>query len=226
MNKNTIKDMKSICKIYNLEYLNSEGFSFIRKFKTSVNWDYISEYQKLSEPFIKEFKDSVNWYYISSSQKLSEPFIKEFKDSVNWDYISRYQKLSEPFIKEFDIEIPTTNWLYKTKEEKLEYLKRINIYKIINNEYLIAYKSIRSDSYSVFNFQYLYEVGKTYEAHCDYNINNDYSFGLSAWTKEKALNYYSDGKLLKVRINIEDLGAVVHDGNKLRCSKLTVLEEV
>ena len=118
------------------------------------------------------------------------------------------------------------SWLYKTNIEKLEYLKQLNTYEIINDEYIIAYKSVRLDNYSVFNFQYLYEVGKTYEAHCDYNIGSENSFGLSAWTKEEALSYHRRGKLLKVKIHIEDLGAAVHDGNKLRCSKLTVLEEV
>ena len=85
---------------------------------------------------------------------------------------------------------------------------------------------MRSNNYSVYNFQYLYETGKTYTSHCDCNLNYNNSFGLSAWTKEKALDYYNKGKLFKVSIPIEKLGSVVHDGNKLRAFEITILEEV
>jgi len=40
------------------------------------------------------------------------------------------------------------------------------------------------------------------------------------------LDYHSRGKLLKVKVNIEDIGAIVHNNNKIRCFKLEVLEEV
>ena len=76
------------------------------------------------------------------------------------------------------------------------------------------------------NFQYKYDVGETYEAHCDCNINNENSFGLSAWTKEGALNYHNTGKLLKVKIYFDDLGVIVHYGAKLRCKKMFIVEEV
>jgi len=33
-------------------------------------------------------------------------------------------------------------------------------------------------------------------------------------------------KIIKVQIAINDLGAIVHSGNKLRCSKFKVLEEI
>jgi len=93
--------MEKILKDWNitLEYYNEK--SFIREFKDSVNWEYISKYQNLSESFIREFKDSVYWERISENQKLSEDFIREFKDSVDWNWISTSQKLSESFIREF-----------------------------------------------------------------------------------------------------------------------------
>ena len=65
----------------------------------------------------------------------------------------------------------------------------------------------------------------TYEAKCDYNIDEENSFGLSAWTKNGALDYH-DGKLFKVKIDIADIGAIVHNNKKIRASKLTILEEV
>jgi len=199
---------------------------FIRELKGKVSWDCISSYQKLSEKFIREFQDKVDWYNISETHKLSEKFIREFQDKVNWKIISECQKLSRNFIKEFNLTMREDCWRYKTKEEKLKYIKDNKldkVYKLVGNKYIIAYKSTRLDGYSVFNFQYKYEVGKTYKSHCDCNIDNENSFGLSAWTKEKAIEYHK-GSLYKVRINIEDIGCFVHNNGKIRAKKITILE--
>ena len=239
MNKELIKEIKEIIKSCNLncsvkefkDNVNWRWIStyqklsepFIRKFKGKVDWHCISIYQKLSEPFIREFKDNVYWYYISKYQNLSEPFIKEFKDNVCWDFISKYQKLSEPFIKEFNLKIDNkTNTLYWSLKKKLNLLKKYPQYEIIDNKYIIAYKGIRSDRYSNFNFQYKYEVGETYTSHCDCNLNEENSFGLSAWTEEKAKEYCSK-LVIKVKINIEDIGAIVHNGGKIRCKQFEVI---
>ena len=197
---------------------------FIREFKNRIDWEVISRYQKLSQNFIREFKNRVDWFYISVYQKLSENFIREFKGRVNWKCIVRYQKLSRKFIKEFNLTIPDTCWLYKSAAEKEQYIREHTNYKIVNRK-LIAYKSCRSDGYSTFNFQYKYEVGKEYESHADYNEDNENSFGLSAWTKERALEY-CDQKLFKVEIKLSDVACIVQDGNKIRASKLRIIEEI
>ena len=191
---------------------------FIRKFQNVKHWCYISAYQKLSEDFIRES----HWENVSKNQKLSENFIREFKDRVNWHNILYYQKLSDSFLKEFNWEYPEFNWLYTTNEEKR---KKVKGKYEIDGDYVIAYKATRSNGYSVFNFQYQYEVGKTYESHCDYNLLNENSFGLSAWTRYDALKYHSKGKLFKVKIHLNDLGAMVC-GNKLRAEKIEILEEI
>jgi len=199
---------------------------FIREFQNNVEWSFISTYQKLSEDFIREFKDKVSWSRISSCQKLSEDFIREFQDEVIWYYISKYQRLSgEEFRKEFNLKVPKKCWLYKTPEFKEKYIKKNTDYPI-ENGMVIAYKSVRTSGHSVYNFQYHYEIGKEYECHCDYNIDMENSFGLSAWTLEEAREHYNKGKIFKVGIPIEHLGAVVHNGNKLRASKMIILEEV
>ena len=221
---------------------------FIRNNSDRVIWTNISKYQKLSEDFMKEFSDKVNWKYISRDQKLSEEFISEFRDKVYWPYIEEYQKLSEGFIrensnklyfpniakyqklssgfiKEYNLDIPETNWLYKDKEFKREYIKANTEYEIIGNK-VIAYKSCREDGYSIYSFQYYYEVGGEYESHADYNIDNDNSFGLSAWTKDRALEYHSTGKLFKVEIDLEDLAVIVYGGDKIRASRIKILEEI
>ena len=218
---------------------------FIREFQDKFDWDYISENQKLSENFIREFQDKVVWHEISERQKLSEDFIREFKDKVYWDCISIYQKLSEKFIREFQnkidwyciseyqklssefikkfvLNIDEDNWLYKTTEFKKQQIIDCGLYECHEN-YFIAYKAIRYDRYSHYNFQYQYLPNQTYEAHCDCT-DNENSFGLSVWTYEGAKNYNGRGLIVKVKVKYEDVGRLVHDENKIRCSKIEILE--
>ena len=56
-------------------------------------------------------------------------------------------------------------------------------FESLDGDYLIAYKSCRSDGYSKFNFQFKYVLNKEYECHADYNVDNGNSFGLSAVEK-------------------------------------------
>ena len=198
----------------------SEGF--IREFQNKVYWNNISAYQKLSENFIREFRDKVKWYDISVFQKLSESFIREFQNRVNWKWISKYQKLSENFIKEFNLKIDPDNWLYKDKNFKFKKIKETCLYEFLDADHILAYKGIRSDRYSKFNFQYQYLKGETYECHCDCTSNEN-SFGLSAWIEKKAKEHCNE-LVIKVKINVADIGRIVHDGGKLRCSKFTVLD--
>ena len=44
-------------------------------------------------------------------------------------------------------------------------------YEVIDDKYIVAYKSVRKDNRSVYRPQlYLYEVGKEYTSRCNYNI--------------------------------------------------------
>lgn len=197
--------------------------NFIREFNDKLNWNCISKNQKLSEDFIREFQDKVDWEYISIYQKLSETFIKEFKYKIHWDNISKYQKLSKDFIKEFQDklgDVKEKSWLYKDKEFLKQQVIESGLYEC-HEDYFVAYKGIRSDRYSKYNFQYQYLPGETYESHCDYTDNKN-SFGLSVWTEEKAKKYCNE-LIIKVKVNYEDVGRVVHDGGKIRVRKLTVL---
>lgn len=58
---------------------------FIERYEKYVNWDKISEYQKLNESFIEKYENYVNWKKISEHQNLSEDFIEKFKHNVWWD---------------------------------------------------------------------------------------------------------------------------------------------
>ena len=192
---------------------------FIREFKDRVDWDGISANQHLSEDFIREFKDRVCWYNISTYQRLSEDFIREFKDRVDWDWIAKYQRLSKEFIEEMDL--LADSWHYKSTEEKKKAVMDTGLYECHDN-YFIAYKGIRSDRYSAYNFQYQYLKGHTYETWCDCSADND-SFGFSAWTEEDAREYCNE-LIVRVKIRYEDVGRIVHDGGKVRCFKMEILD--
>ena len=148
--------------------------------------------------------------------------VREFKDKVYWDCISKYQKLSEDFIREFNLKIED-NWLYKSTEFKKEQIINSGKYKCYKNHF-IAYKGVRSDRYSNYNFQYQYLDNNEYSSHADYT-NEENSFGLSAWTYEQAKKYCNQC-VLKVKIKYEDVARLVHSDNKIRCSKIKIIGEV
>ena len=220
--------------------------SFIEKYVDKVNWIDISYCQKLSESFIEKYADKVDWIAICAYQKLSEGFIEKYAGEVDWHYVSIYQKLSENFIRKYKNklnlrviarhqvislelakELGVTsvflrhNNCLKPMSHWKEAVKATSLYEC-HKDYFYAYKGIRSDRYSCKNFQYRYLPGETYECFSDYS-DDENSFGLSAWTKEKATNY-CDELVIKVKIYYKDITAVVHDGGKIRCKKMTVLD--
>ena len=192
---------------------------FIEKYEDRVDFDLISKYQKLSEEFIEKYKDRVDWYRISKYQKLSEEFIEKHNDKVFWHYILKYQKLSEKFIEKHNLKTPN-NWLYEDTEFKKQKVIDTNLYECYD-DYFIAYKGIRKDRYSKFNFQYQYLQGNTYECHADYTSEEN-SFGLSVWTKNKAEEHCNE-LVIKAKIKYEDVARVVYNGGKIRCCKFEVL---
>ena len=74
---------------------------FYRVLCITVDWDYISRNQKLSEAFIERYANNVDWFWISEYQKLSEAFIEKYANKVDWLCISECQKLSTKFRKKW-----------------------------------------------------------------------------------------------------------------------------
>ena len=200
--------------------------AFIENHTDEVDWDCISRYQKLSEAFIERHADKMNWYWISEYQKLSETFIEKHADKINWYRISKNQKLSKKFIRKHKTELTPymenieDSWQYKTEAYKKEQVIKTGLYECYD-DYFIAYKGIRSDRYSKFNFQYQYLPGEVYETFADYSCDEN-SFGFSAWTEEEAEDYCNE-LVIKVKIYYKDVARVVHNGGKIRCCKMTVL---
>jgi len=245
-----IREFKDYIDWYTMSKYVKLSEEFIREFKGYVSWQVISSDKKLSEDFLNDFinllsiyniikfqklspefirqnKDKFaiyDWKMICVYQKLSEKFIEEHKFYINWGLICKYQKLSPEFIEKHNLQntiddLKHKNTLYWSTEEKEKSIP--SIYER-DGDYVIGYKGIRSDRYSAYNFQYKYEVGQTYECHGDCNIGQVNSFGLSVWTEEKAKDYCGE-LVIKVKFHIDDLCAVVHNGDKIRVSKFIVL---
>ena len=193
--------------------------AFIEKYIDRVNWYFISIYQKLSEDFIDKHTDKVDWDYISRYQCLSENFIEKHADKLNWNNISRYQVITPEFADKHNIKI--NNNSQKTAIEWKKIIEKTGLYECHEN-YFYAYKNIRNDRYSHFNFLYLYLPGETYDCFSDYS-DGENSFGFSAWTETKAYDYSGNGMVVKLKINYADVTAIVHGSNKIRCKKITVL---
>lgn len=206
-------DVSAYCKL-------SEAF--IKKHKTLLDWRSISMYQHLSEAFIEKYKNLVNWDLISKFQQLSEAFIEKHKDLVNWKFISKYQKLSGAFIEThwtLYISLVNDNWLNKETSFKKKAVIDTGLYECYE-DYFIAYKSIRSDRYSTFNFQYQYLPGNTYTCFAD-GSEDENSFGLSVWDK-KNTRCYCPKLIVKCKVFYEDVTRVTLS-KKIRCSKITIL---
>ena len=192
---------------------------FINKHTDKINWTNISMYQKLSEDFIDKHTDKINWDAISIYQKLSEDFIDKHTDKINWNNISKHQVITSKFADKHNIKI--NNNSQRTADEWKKMIEKTDLYEC-HEDYFYAYKNIRSDRYSHFNFQYQYLPGETYNCFSDYS-NNENSFGLSAWTEKEAHDYSDNGIVVKLKVNYADVTAIVHNSNKIRCKRITVL---
>ena len=225
LSENFIREFKGRVRWYWISRYQYLSEDFIREFANKVDWNLVSAFQHLSEDFIREFADRVNWYSISMYQHLSEGFIREFKDRVYWGCISQYQRLSKEFIEEFKdkiyMDMVADSWLYKSVEEKKKAVMDTGLYEC-HDDYFIAYKGIKSDRHSKWNFQYQYLKGETYETWCDCSKEEN-SYGFSAWTEEGARDY-CDELVVRVKVRYEDIGRVVHNGGKIRCFKMEILD--
>jgi hypothetical protein len=47
---------------------------------------------------------------------------------------------------------------------------------------------------------------------------------MSTWTEKRAKSYCDSGLIVKVKVKYEDVGRLVHNSNKIRCSKIEILD--
>ncbi len=189
----------------------------------------ISKHQNISEKFIETNFSLIDWDFISMYQKLSEDFMNANFGKLNHLCISIYQKLSKTFIEKhkYNLRLKSINdnWIYKPTEEKKQAVIDTGKYEC-HDDYFIAYKAIRPDRYSLYNFQYKYEKGGVYESWCDCSSDEN-SFGLNVGTKLHAEYYgspFHNYIIVRCKIKYEDIGRIVHGGDKIRCFKIEILD--
>lgn len=187
--------------------------------------------EKCSKVF---FKDLIKRFLIDSG-------IKDFiDDSFMVDIWSVWQT-SELYGKEPEFMLDIACMLSGINYEKLYEKNNFENYKMNNIRYnedydnntflqnkasgFIAYKAVQNDYTSTMSSRYKFLPGQEYSSECDCDLHNINSFGLSAWDKKGALTYCSE-KLLKVKINFEDLKFVDFYSGKVRATKITIIEEV
>lgn len=203
---------------------------FIEKHCYDVDWDLISSFQKLSNEFIERNIHNVNLLNIQTYQTLSEDFMERNFDRLNPIYLLYYQKLSDGFIDRHNDEFSKYSvggiWKNKSTEFKKKAVIDTGKYECYD-DYFIAYKSIRPDRYSLYNFQYKYEKGGVYESSCDCTYCDD-SFGLNVGTNEFAESYgYTNmpgNFIVRCKVRYEDVGRVIKNGRKIRCFKIEIMD--
>jgi hypothetical protein len=213
----------------------SEGYiKLLWEGLTEYQRNSVCEYQKMSEGYIKLLWEGLTKYQrnlICVYQKMSEGYIKLLWGGLTEDQrnlVCKYQKMSEGYIKSNKLTIP---WRFDrlTQAERFrlieQYCKDNNLEYDAKNKTLYAFKTIRNDWYSNFNFSVKYKLNQEARVDMCDCTNSENSFGLSAWTKNKALEYYDKGKLLKVAVKFDDVGFLRKDG-KIRCWGLTPVAEV
>ena len=205
--------------------------NFIEKYIKNLNGVLVSTYQKLSEDFIENHLDYIWWDEIFKYQKLSNNFISKYYEKSSFVIVANYNKINENLIRNneellnmYDI-ISEYNWLYKSTEEKKKAVIDTGKYECYD-DYFIAYKAVRKDRHSLYNLQYKYKKGEIYESSCDCTPDEN-SFGLNVGTEDFSNRYgflYSNYILIRCKVRYEDVGRVVHSGDKIRCFKIEIMD--
>ena len=74
-----------------------------------INWDYVSEKEKLNKKFIKKFKEYINFDKLSCNNNLKIKHVREFQAILNWDVLSKCFRFTLEELMEFRHKV---NWKY------------------------------------------------------------------------------------------------------------------
>ena len=207
---------------------------FIDRYCDRLNWSSICDKQVLSEEFIEKHIYDFELDEVLKSKCLSEYFIERHigDEDFSWIDVAKHQKLSDNFIKKHSDELSNVlyylhdNWNYKSVSDKKQAIVDTGLYECYD-DYFIAYKAIRINRYSLFNLQYKYEKGCVYDSLCDCS-DNENSYGLNVGSECFAINYGDSSSfcynVVRCKVRYEDVGRVVHDGQKIRCFRIEVLD--
>ena len=74
-----------------------------------INWDYVSQNEKLSKNFIIFFQEHINFDKLSQNKNLKIKHIRKFHTLLNWDILSKCFKFTLDELIEFRHKV---NWKY------------------------------------------------------------------------------------------------------------------
>lgn len=223
-----VMNMDTVIRYQNLseEFIEKHFYEFPRC--------YIIWFQDLSEEFIEKHIYDFELDEVLKSKCLSEDFIERHigDEDFSWIDVAKHQKLSDNFIKKHSDELSNVlyylhdNWNYKSVSDKKQAIVDTGLYECYD-DYFIAYKAIRINRYSLFTLKYKYETGCVYDSLCDCS-DNENSYGLNVGSEYFAINYGDSSSfcynVVRCKVRYEDVGRVVHGGQKIRCFMIEVLD--
>lgn len=232
MSEKFIEKYEDVVHWYNVAIYQNMSEKFIEKYYDILPKFVTICFNELSLDFIKAH-NLLNDEDVYTFHKIPEEFIVENFNKLENNTLKaifKYQKISDELKKriteERNIPAPSfKNWLYASTEFKKKEIEKLEMYDCYD-DYFIAYKAIRKNRHSIATLKYKYEKGKTYESWCDCTPTEN-SFGLNVGVKFFAEMYGNmtddEFKIIKCKVKYEDVGRIVHDGEKIRCFKFEVI---
>lgn len=78
---------------------------FLHKYKNSISWDLVCQYQILTDSFIRNhisnIKDYDSWLNLSRYQVLSLDFLEEHENDIEWEDYSFYNEMNKEIVSKF-----------------------------------------------------------------------------------------------------------------------------
>lgn len=219
--------MDEYCKVshpnlYLLSRYQKLSEEFIDAHKDIVDWDDISIYQRLSPEWMSQHLTSLNLYSIFKTQQLPISFIEDYMKYAPLEIVATYQTLPSSMREKLHRYELDENERYLSIDEKREKIFQTGLFDC-HDDYFIAYKAIRKDRYSIYNFQYWYEKGGVYSENCDCMPTRN-SFGLNVCTLPYAEFYMVNENdiIVRCKIRYEDVGRIL--GQIVRCFRIEILD--
>src|SRR3990167_1473433 len=141
----------------------------LREFTDLLYGVWVSRCQKLTAADLREFKDRLHWGWVSGCQKLTAADLREFKDLLYWERVSGYQKLTAADLREFKdlLDWERVSQCQKAQPNKPERINRAKKYAAIHHlktteAGFYAYRNHDAWGRGSFNKAIIYASGRTY----------------------------------------------------------------
>lgn len=184
--------------------------------------DYVIQFQNITpirDTLMERYKDSKNYPIIVKALAKFESLSVDFLDrypiflETQKDLIAKHQKLSAAYREAHEL-VTEENNDDVTPEQWRSILQKVTsnlTHFTLYSDHIYAYKLIRRDGYSQFNFGSKYLNGDSYDSFSDYSTD-DTSFGFASYSENGAYNLWQDlyngskaYMVTKVRIPYENI---------------------